>query len=256
MTGPLVGVRVVVTRPRGQEEGLVRGFREAGARVEWVGLMEVVGGNEVELRRVAGAIDGFAWIAFTSANAVGPLLELLPQGLPAGVEVAVVGEATARAVRARGVEPSLVARERSGQGLAREMAGRGDLRGVPVLLPRAGDARRELAQGLRAAGAEVAAVVAYEKRLPAAAAGRVRELFPPGEPLGWVTFTSPRSARTLAELVDRQAGGWESRRSTLRAASIGPTTSAALRRLGVEPAAEAATPADEALVRAVARAAG
>jgi uroporphyrinogen-III synthase len=256
MRGPLVGVRVVVTRPRGQEEGLVRGFREAGARVDWVGLLGVGAGDAGGLRRAVGAIDGFAWIAFTSANAVGPVFDLLPEGLPGNVAVAVVGEATAAAVRGRGVEPALVARERSGEGLARELAATTDLAGVEVLLPLAADARPELAAGLRAAGAVVTTVVAYEKRVPADAGLRVRELFPAGDSLGWVTFTSPRIAATFADLIDRHAGGWENRRASLRAASIGPTTSAALRRLGVEPAAQAATPGDEALVRAVARAAG
>lgn len=255
--GPLRGVRVVVTRPEGQAEGLLRGFREAGAEVEWLGLLEVTAPTDVEpLRRAAAEVDRFDWVALTSANAVAPLFDLLPGGLPASVAVAAVGEATARALRKRGVEPRLVAAKGSGQGLAEEMAAREDLRGVRVLLPLAGDARPDLAAGLRAAGAEVTAVIAYEKRLAAAAGERAAALFPAGMPLGWVTFTSPRLASTFAELIDRQAGRWGERRRTLLAASIGPTTSAELRRLGVEPAAEAATPGDEALIASVVAATG
>lgn len=257
MRGALEGVRVVVTRPEGQAEGLIRGFRQTGAEVEWLGLLEVVVPDELaELERACCELDRFQWVAFTSANAVAPLFDLLPEGLPSSVAVAVVGEATARAVRGRGVEPRVVSATGSGEGLARELAAREELAGVRVLLPLAGDARRELAAGLRAAGVEVTTVVAYEKRVAAGAGERTAALFPAGAPLGWVTFTSPRLARTFAELVDRHAGGWEARRATLLAASIGPTTSAELRRLGVEPAAEAAAPKDEALVAAVAAAAG
>lgn len=256
MSGPLRGVRVVVTRPGGQEEGLVRGFREVGAEVEWVGLLEVAAPGDVEpLRRVAAEVGRFGWVAFTSANAVAPVFDLLPQGLPSSVAVAAVGEATARALRERGIEPRLVARKGSGEGLADEMAANGDLAGARVLLPLAADARPELAAGLRAAGAEVTTVVAYEKRVAPAAGVRTAALFPAGTPLGWVTFTSPRLASTFATLVDEHAGGWPARRATLLAASIGPTTSGELRRLGVEPAAEAATPGDLALVDAVVRAA-
>jgi uroporphyrinogen-III synthase len=174
---------------------------------------------------------------------------------------AAVGEATARALREAGVEPYLVAEGGTGAALAAEMAAADPhLAGAPVLLPLAADARPDLAQGLAAAGAAVDAVVAYDKRAPAGTAARARRLFPPGAPLGWVTFTSPRLARTLAELLDQLAGDdpaerWEARRATHRAASIGPTTTATLRRLGVEPAAEAAAPGDADLVAAVVRAA-
>lgn len=255
MKGPLRGVRVVVTRPRHQRQGLMRAFREAGAEVEWLGLLEVGAPEDLgPLRRAASEVGSFGWVAFTSANAVVPLLDLLPEGLPPTASIAAVGEATARALRARGVEPRLVSERGTGGGLAAEMAGVAPLAGREVLLPLASDARPELAAGLRAAGAEVTAVVAYEKRVPPEAGRRVAELFPPTEPLGWVTFTSPRLAATFADLVDRHAGGWAARRATLLAASIGPTTSRALRRLGVEPAAEAARPGDAELVAAVVRA--
>ena len=252
MSGPLRGVRVVVTRPEGQAEGLVRGFRAVGAEVEWLGLLEVSPPRDVEpLRRAAGEVERFCWVALTSANAVAPLFDLLPDGLPSSVAVAAVGEATARALRARGVAPRLVSAKGSGEGLAEELAAEKDFRGERVLLPLAADARTELADGLRAAGAEVTAVVAYEKRLRPGAGERTAALFPAGTPIGWVTFTSPRLARTFAELIDRHAGGWEVRRPTLLAASIGPTTSRALRRLGVEPSAEAAAPGDRHLIEAV-----
>lgn len=223
--------------------------------MEWLGLLEVAAPSDVEpLRRAAAEVGRFRWVAFTSANAVAPVFDLLPQGLPSSVAVAAVGEATARALRRRGIEPRLVSRQGSGEGLAGEMTAGEGMAGARVLLPLAGDARQELAAGLRAAGAEVTTVVAYEKRVAPGAGERTAALFPAGTPLGWVTFTSPRLAAAFADLVDRHAGGWTARRATLLAASIGPTTSRELRRLGVEPAAEAARPADGELVAAVVRA--
>ncbi len=92
-------------------------------------------------------------------------------------------------------------------------------------------------------------MIAYDKRLPSEAAQRARELFA-GSPLGWVTFTSPRIVRYFIELL---GADWERRRPELLAASIGPVTSAELRRQGVEPTAEAVVPGNEAMVEAVAR---
>ncbi len=106
--------------------------------------------------------------------------------------------------------------------------------------------RPDLARGLRAAGARVTAVIAYRKRLPAPAPAGARRLF--ATAVGWVTCTSPRIARHLARLF---GDDWPRRRGELRAISIGPVTSAELRRLGVEPAAEAASPSDRALVEAM-----
>jgi uroporphyrinogen-III synthase len=91
--------------------------------------------------------------------------------------------------------------------------------------------------------------VAYDKQLPPEAANKAAQLFATS-PLGWVTFTSPRIVRHFAELL---GDGWERRRAELQAVSIGPVTSAELRRWHVEPAAEALRPTDEEMVAAVAR---
>jgi uroporphyrinogen-III synthase len=171
-------------------------------------------------------------------------------GLPGRLHVAAVGPATAAALRAWEIEPRLVAERSEAEGLLADLAPHVD-RGRRILLPQAADARPTLAEGLARLGAEAVAVTAYDKALPADAPRRAAELFSTA-PLGWVTFTSPRIVRHFVELF---GGDWERRRPELRAASIGPVTTAELRRRGVEPAAEAARPGDEGMVEAVARAA-
>ena len=247
---PLAGVRVVVTRPAHQSEGLCAAFQAAGATVERLPLLEVVPpADRGPLERAAAAVSAYRWLAFTSANAVRALVDAAGGRLPAGLRVAAVGEATSRALRRRGLEPALVTTG-GGAALAAELAAV-DPGGGRVLLPAAADARPETADLLRESGYRVEVVVAYEKRLPPGTVGRAGELFPAGGALGWVTFTSPRIATAFAGLFT----DWGVRCAGLRAASIGATTSAALRRLGVAPAAEATRPADAALVAAVATAA-
>jgi uroporphyrinogen III methyltransferase / synthase len=257
---PLAGIRVVVTRPERQAGGLVAAFAAAGARVEELPLLAVVPpADAAPLTAAVAAAAGFDWIAFTSANAVDAFFARLDGPPPAGPRLAVVGAATAAALRGQGASPDHVSgggdAEALGSELAALAAGRLDAGASPlrVLLPQAADARPALAARLAAAGAEVVAVVAYDKRLPAEAAARAREIFGDDStaPLGWVTFTSPRIVRHFVELF---VADWPRRRPTLLAASIGTVTSGALVAAGVEPVAEAARPGDHELVEAVVRA--
>lgn len=249
---PLANLRVVVTRAEGQAEGLVAAFERAGAAVELLPLLEVVPPADPRpLERAASELALYDWIAFTSANAVEAFLPLTGGSLPPRLRVAAVGPATAEALGAWEIEPDVTAGQADAVGLAAELVPRVGRR-RRVLLPQAADARPTLEEALAAAGAEPIAVVAYDKRLPPDAPRRAAELFSTS-PLGWVTFTSPRIVRHFAELF---GASWERRRGELRAVSIGPVTSAELRRRGVEPAAEAARPGDEEMVAAVAAAVG
>jgi uroporphyrinogen-III synthase len=116
-----------------------------------------------------------------------------------------------------------------------------------VLLPQAEDARPALAEGLEAAGAEVVRVVAYRKRSPEHAREQARALFA-STPWGWVTFTSPSTVRGFVDALEPQ---WAAGRDTLAAASIGPVTSAELRRFGAEPRVEAGSPSAASLVESI-----
>lgn len=245
-----IDARVVITRAERQADGLVAAFERRGANVELLPLLEVVPPTDPRpLERAASELALYDWVIFSSANAVEAFLPLTGGSFPARLRIAVVGPATAAALRAWEIEPHLEARKADAEGLVTDLAPYVD-RQRRVLLPQAADARPVLLEGLAAAGAEAIAVVAYGKRLPEDASRRAGELFAQA-PMGWVTFTSPRIVRHFAELF---GADWERRRPELRAASIGPVTSAELRRQGVEPAAEAQRPGDEGLVEAVARA--
>jgi len=247
VNSPLAGLRVVITRSEHQANELAVTFSGAGARVELLPLLEVVPPADPRpLERAATELALYDWLVFTSANAVEAFLPLTGGVLPARIRVAVVGPATAEALRSFDVEPHLEARKADAEGLVAELAPHVGRR-RRVLLPQASDARPTLAEGLAAAGAEAVTIVAYDKRLPPDAPRRAAELFA-AEPLGWVTFTSPRIVRHFAELF---GDDWERRRGELRAVSIGPVTSAELRRLGVEAIAEAARPGDEEMVAAM-----
>ena len=238
---------MVVTRAAHQAGGLIERLEEVGARPAALPLIEVAPpADERSLERAASELALFRWLVLTSVNTVEALLPRSGGALPGGLRVAVIGTATAAALASYHREPDLVAHRSRAEGLLEVLTPR-LRRGERVLVPQAEDARPALCDGLTAAGVEVVAVTAYAKRLPADAPERARSIFGDGD-LGWVTVTSPRIARELAALF---GDGWPSRRPSLRAASIGPVTSEALRALGVAPAAEARTPGDAELVSAI-----
>ncbi len=244
----LAGIRVVVTRAESQSAGLLKRLTEAGATVAALPLIEMIPpADSGPLLRATSELPLYDWVVFTSANGVRAMLDAAEDSLPDRLAYAVVGQATAAVLREVGVEPWLIAPKGNAEALLKKLAPH--IVNRRVLLPQAADARPLLAQGLRTAGADLTTITAYDKRLPPDAPERAEALFTES-PLGWVTFTSGGIARRFADLFGPD---WPERRPELRAASIGPVTSADLRALGVEPAIEATQPTDAALVAAIVR---
>lgn len=247
--------RIVVTRPAHQAAGLTRAFESAGFPVARLPLLTVTAPlDPAPLDAAVAELDMFDWLVLTSANAVPPVIERLRGPFPARLKVAVVGPATAAALRTAGLPVHREAERAQAEGLVELLADA--VQDRRVLCPQAADARPALALGLEAAGAAVTVVTAYDKRLPPEAREQARALFgetpdpPPERKLGWVTFTSPRIVRHFVHLT-ADLGGWESRREELRAASIGPVTTRELERFGVGSIAEAKTPSDQEMAEAV-----
>ncbi len=220
---PLAGVSVVVTRPRGQSEGLVAALEEAGAAVVVLPVIAVADPLDPgALESAAGRAGGYDWIVFTSAHAVDRFVGLLRDGRDlAGVRLAAVGPATAAALAARHLVADLVPEQSTGEGLVAalpEPVGR-------VLFPRAAEAREELASGLRARGWVVDEVVAYRT----VAAGDVDGVDPAVVEAAVVadviTFSSPSTVDRYLEL----SGG----RVPAFVACIGPVTADAARAAGL-----------------------
>ena len=178
-------------------------------------------------------------VCVTSPNGAELLLDRLRDARElAGVTVAAIGPGTARALRARGVEPDVVPERAVAEGLVEALAD------VPVrraLVARAAEGRDVLPDALRERGAHVDVVALYETvaepldddtRAAAAAAD-------------YLLFTSASSVRFYA----RAGGSLEGPRLV----SIGPATSAELREHGAEPDLEAEPHTPDGMVDAVVR---
>lgn len=255
---PLEGLTVVVTRSEEGSGELGRLLEEAGAillafptiRHEPALLAEPARRTLSDLGSFSHAVVASPAAARYLSRALGEL-RLGPDALER-VRVAAVGRATARALEEAGLRAAIVSRGRSGKDLAAEMVEReGVGPGSRVLLPRSDLALRDIETALEEAGARVEPVVLY--RTVTEARGKAKpflDAIAAGSPPLAITFTSPSTFRGFLELAG-EAGRGALASGATRIVTIGPTTSAAIREAGLEPAAEALDPSPEGLAAAV-----
>ena len=236
--GALARKRVLVTRSRSQASTLVEALRAEGAVPVELPAIEIERRAEPSAVRTsverlrAGDYD---WAVFTSANAVEVYLELL-RGCGADARVfarsrlCAIGEATARALAARGLTAELTAAESNSEGVVAALGEHG-LSGATVLLARAEGGREALPGGLRAAGATVDELTLYLSAPPADPPAAAMALVREGR-IDAVTFTSSSTVRNLATLLGPSLEGLRG----AVVACIGPSTA--------EAAAEAGLPVD------------
>jgi uroporphyrinogen-III synthase len=260
--GPLAGRCVLVTRGKAQASRLADLLAERGARVVEVPAIEIALPAEVgPLDAAVAGLSTYDWVVFTSANAVSAVLgRMVVRGFPprlaspvrgraARPRVASVGRATTAALRASfpedrvGLEP---AADFSAAGLLAAFEAHG-VEGMRVLVPASARARDELAAGLRARGAEVSVVDAYDTVEPAGLADAVGRAVEAGFDLA--LFASPSAVEAFARAAGERAAG-------LPAVVIGPTTEAAARGAGMEVRGVASPSTAEGLVVAAERAIG
>ena len=166
----LQGRRIIVTRPKGQAEGLAALIRKAGGEALKVPAIEIRPlEDKASFALFAERLDAFDLVIFVSRNAVQSALALLAgKPWPARVRVATVGQGSRDALEAAGFEAVIapLARSDSEGLLARpELA---EVRGRRIAILR-GDAGRELlGDELGRRGALVEYVACYRRVRPQA----------------------------------------------------------------------------------------
>jgi uroporphyrinogen-III synthase len=224
----LTGARVVVTRAVHQAEELVSPLRDRGATVIRLPMIEIAPpADPGPLRRAARDINEYDWIIFSSTNAVAALAEHIEpgQGSPQA-QIAVVGDATRDAVERLGWRVDVVPGEFVAESLIDALSPEA-LRAKRILLPSAAVTRNVIPRALRERGALVDVVEAYRNVMPKEAAAQARAIFSENALPDWVTFTSSSCVDNLVSAVGTDS------LSNVRIASIGPVTSATIRRHGL-----------------------
>ncbi|MEO8744489.1 MAG: uroporphyrinogen-III synthase [Candidatus Dormiibacterota bacterium] len=223
---------IVVTRPAGPRDPLVMALEQHGYRVHAVPTVET---RPMEFD--SRGLETCDWIVVTSVRGVNAIRDI-----PMGPQFAAIGEQTAGALRARGIEPAHIPPHTSGASLGEALP---DVEGKHIALVRASAADGDLPVRLRRRGAVVEEISAYQTvEGPAASAGRLRDALDDPD-LAAIVFASGSAVRGFVAL-----GG------TTRwpAITIGPRTTSTAREHGFRVVAEAESQSAESLTAAVAKA--
>jgi uroporphyrinogen III methyltransferase/synthase len=246
---PLFGTRVLVAGSPETSRKLHDHLAALGADVITQPAIRITDPPDwVPVDAALEGLDRYDWLVFSSGNGVDYFFRrLFGQGGDVRrlgrVKLAAVGSGTAERLARYHLQADLVPDQFNAESLARALADEAE--GRSFLLARASRGREVLAGELRRAGAEVDQIVVYGSDDVEDADPEVAAALSSGQ-LDWITVTSPATARSLVRLYG------EALRSS-RLASISPLTSAALRELGYEPAAEASPHTAAGLVDAILR---
>lgn len=238
---PLLGKRVLVTRAREQSSALTELLRARGAEpVEFPVIRIARCESDQALDSALLRLDGYAWVLFTSANAVPIVAERLralgrDSRAFGGLRIAAIGPATAEALhselrlRADFVPTEAVAEAVLAEWPESAMSGR------RVLLPRAEEARELLPERLRERGAEVDVIPVYRTLRDGSDAESVRARLRNSE-LDVLTFTASSTVRNFAEALTAGSGPeLAALVGKTPVAAIGPITAETARQYGLEP---------------------
>jgi len=256
---PLIGRRVLVTRPSHQAFALAEPLRQLGAHVIEVPTIEIhPAGSLAPLDNALIKIDHYDTLILTSVNGVDVLFERYNRlGLPLEdmqhLLVVAIGPATAAAIQSEGLGVSIVPEKYVAESVIDALRGK-LLTESRVLLVRAKIARDVLPDELRKAGAKVDVIEAYETKIPEGAEEKLKRIFssPETKP-DVVTFTSSSTATNFLQLLGEQA---DRALEGVCVASIGPVTTATLQKAGFRPTVEAREYTMPGLVEAIAEFAG
>ena len=222
-------ISILVTRPEGPVDTLVQALQQHGYRVHAVPTMQT---EPVDFD--PQALADCDWIVLTSVRGVQSITEL-----PSGPRYAVVGPETAKALRARGIEPAHVPARADGADLGESLP---NVEGKRVALVRASAAANDLPDRLRERGATVREVTAYRTVEAPESSGEPLRVALTDPELSAVVFASGSAVRGFLEL-----GG----STNLAAITIGPHTSATAREHGFNVIAEAGTQSVAGLMSAI-----
>ncbi|MHA5282110.1 uroporphyrinogen-III synthase [Corynebacterium sp. CQ3829_602738] len=234
---PLYGWRVLVPRAKSQAGVMNARLSQHGAIPQSVPTISLEPPrNPAQMdRAIKGIVEGrYQWILFTSVNAVDAVWSKFEElGLDArsfaGVHLGAVGQKTADALIARGMQPELVPHrtKQNAAGLAEAFPEYvEDIDPVSrVLLPRADLGSDVLVDGLQEKGWEVDDVVAYRTVRAAPPPPETRDMIKTGG-FDAVCFTSPSTVKNLVGIAGKP-------HSRTIIACIGPVTAAEAREQGL-----------------------
>ncbi len=235
---PLLGWRILLTRPLGQTRELADAINDNGGEPLLFPTIRVEELEAVLSAELTAAISVADWIVFTSRNGVQSFFTQLDRaGRDSrelhGKQIAAIGRATAGALLERGIRADLVPDHFTSEQLLRSLTPQ--VRDRTILLPRVQEAPPALAEGLRAGGASVIELPLYRVVTETGHGPEIRSRLE-RRAVQAVCLTSPSTVRGLLENVE----GDLSLLDEVHLVCIGPVTAAYAAEQGLKIAGVAA----------------
>ncbi|MCE9529893.1 MAG: uroporphyrinogen-III C-methyltransferase [Planctomycetes bacterium] len=249
---PLLGKRVLITRPRQQAEEFAQRLQELGATPLLLPAIEIR--DPADWATADAAMEklrdaSFDWVIFTSVNGVEKFFNRLKargrdlRDLGA-TKLAVIGSATADKLRTFHLEPDVVPGESmNSERLLLDLRER--IHGKSVLLVTAEQGRESLRLEL-AAICKLDVAVVYTQVEGVDARSEILNLLRRGE-IDCVTLTSPNIARAFLAACDETIIG-RLQRGEIHVLSSNSRTSAVVRERGIQKIMESAKPTNESMI--------
>ncbi|MFQ5491031.1 MAG: uroporphyrinogen-III synthase [Phycisphaerae bacterium] len=254
---PLAGQRILVTRPAHQAASLVGQLAALGADVLEAPTLGIEPLSDSDpqydaFMHALRALNTYDYLIVTSANAIDALrAHTHDVRALAGPRLAVIGTATLARFRELHLTPEIVPQEFTSQALARCLEQQG-LKNRRCLLLRSDIADTRLPDALRGFGAEVDDVIAYRAVCPESLPQPALTALHAGH-VDWATFTSPSAFKNFLTLLGPTATGVL---PFLKLASLGPRTTATIRKAGYAVEVEAQNHTSAGLADAIAEQSG
>ncbi|MEE9385445.1 MAG: uroporphyrinogen-III synthase [Nannocystaceae bacterium] len=252
-------IRVILTRALDRTGAFSVALAGRGARVlAWPCLKVVAPDDErvvLDTLRGRHQYDGIIVSSPTGANVLARrLIELGTDLSSLSMTLAAIGPRTAARCETEGRRPDIVASDPRSEGLAAELARVGRL-GRRWLHLRADEGRGLLSAAFEMGGGRLDVIVGYRTIRPALAPSLFHALLEPHDPprTDILVFGSGKAGRHCVENLRNWAPQADAMAfwSRTRVVTIGPATTAAVERLGLDVSVTAHMPSDEALAEAI-----
>jgi len=252
----LQGKRIVVTRAEKQAEEMGEYIRRRGGIPYFCPVIEPqLTENLAPIRQAIKHLDEYAWVIFTSVNAVHFFMHVLQEDEDfsrkmeqlRNLHIAAIGPKTERAIQGYGLKvtarPEAFHQEALVEACKEYLAS-----GMKILYPRAKMARRNLREQLQEEGILIDDIVLYET---VSVEDHKEEMIAriKNAEVDVITFTSSSTVQHFVQMLE--GFDWERYKSSFFVASIGPVTSETIKKLGFEVHIEAKQFTSESLIEAI-----
>jgi uroporphyrinogen-III synthase len=207
---PLRGKTIVITRPREQAAHLAELIRQAGGEALIFPAVEIRDlADTTTVQELIDRLDDYDLAIFISPTAVARAMALISdrRSLPPSLQIAAIGQGSARELEQRGVEKVLAPTGRSDSEALLELPEMLQLSGKRVVIFRGMGGRELLADTLRQRGAIVDYAECYQRVRPDTLP---TELLERGarDQIQALVVTSAEGLNNLYEMLGEQGGAW------------------------------------------------